>query len=55
MKIKRIIVLTIGAFLILTSTGKPLSVATQIQEVKENFTQKVLRVANTLNTSIDTK
>jgi len=55
MKIKRIIVLTIGAFLILTSTGKPFSVATQIQEVKEYFTQKVLRVANTLNTSIDTK
>lgn len=46
MKFKRLFLLAIGAVFLLTSAGKPIATANEIGEIKENVTQKVMRLAN---------
>jgi hypothetical protein len=46
MKFKRLFLLAIGAVFLLTSAGKPIATANEIGEIKENVTQKAMRLAN---------
>ena len=55
MKLKRLFMLAIGAAFLLTSAGKPVAVANEINKINENVTQQVMRLANSASDEEDTE
>lgn len=55
MNIKKLFMLAIGAVFLLTSAGKPIAVANEVGEIKENVTQQVMRLANVLSDEEETE
>lgn len=55
MKFKKIFLLAIGAAFLLTSAGKPIATANEVGKIKENVTQQVMRLANSVSDEEDTE
>lgn len=49
MKFKKLFMLVIGTAFLLSSTGKSIVTANEISEIKENVTQQVMRLANSVS------
>jgi len=54
MKFKKLSLFVIGTIFILTSVGKPVTANIQIEEINENITQKVMRIANLVSDNEET-
>ena len=46
MKFKKLLMLAIGTAFLFTNAGKPIAIANEIGEIKENATQQVMHLAN---------
>ncbi len=55
MKVKRFFMLAIGAAFLLTSAGKHVVVANEINKINENVTQQVMRLANSVSDEEETE
>lgn len=55
MRLKRLLMFAIGAAFLLTSAGKPVAIANEINKINENVTQQVMRLANSVSDEEDTE
>ncbi|MDD5932850.1 MAG: hypothetical protein PUC70_01015 [bacterium] len=55
MRLKRLLMFAIGSAFLLTSAGKPVAIANEINKINENVTQKVMRLVNSVSDEEDTE